>query len=424
MHTTIHDVLAQRSVTAVYQPVTDLSSGAVVAYEALARGPQGTDLERPDALFAAAARAGLTAELDALCRSVALQGARNRVVRPWSLFVNVEPIAAPLRAGSAPTAGSVPLDLVDAPCGTRVVAEITERNLTARPAQLLRMVEEFRARGWGIALDDVGADPGSLAQLPLLRPDVIKLDLRLVQDQPGRAIAEIFSAVSAEAERSGAVVLAEGIETEEHADVARSLGATLGQGWLLGRPAPLPDVMPGRDSVPVPIGTVVPGDPTASPFDRVAAHRYARSATKGLLIEMSKLLEAQALASPSEAVVLAAFQDARYFTPRTRERYARLAEHVTFVGALGAGMGAEPVPGVRGAHLLPDDAVRGEWDIAVLGPHFAAALVARDLGDGGPESDRRFEYVLTHDRDLVVRLASDLMARMLPVGHPEDAAAH
>jgi EAL domain-containing protein (putative c-di-GMP-specific phosphodiesterase class I) len=408
-------VLAARSVTAVYQPVTDLASGAVVAYEALARGPQGTPLERPDALFAAAARAGRVAELDALCRSVAIEGARHRVVRPWSLFVNVEPVAAPLRA-SAGTDPELP-GFVEAPCGTRVVAEITERNLTARPAQLLRMVEGFRARGWGIALDDVGADPGSLALLPLLRPDVIKLDLRLVQDQPGRGIAEIFSAVSAEAERSGAVVLAEGIETEEHADVARSLGATLGQGWLLGRPAPLPATMPSRQSTPVPIGTVAPGDPTASPFDRVAAHRYARAATKGLLIEMSKLLEAQALASPAEAVVLAAFQDARYFTPRTRERYARLAEHVTFVGALGAGMGAEPVPGVRGGHLLPDDAVRGEWDVAVLGPHFAAALVARDLGDGGPEAQRRFEYVLTHDRDLVVGLVTDLMARMLPVGH-------
>jgi DICT domain-containing protein len=334
-------------------------------------------------------------------------------VRPWSLFVNVEPVAAPL-VGSGGADAVVP-DVVDAPCGTRVVAEITERNLTARPAQLLRMVERFRSRGWGIALDDVGADPGSLALLPLLRPDVIKLDLRLVQEQPGRAIAEIFSAVSAEAERSGAVVLAEGIETEEHADVARSLGATLGQGWLLGRPAPLPEVMPSRQAAPVPIAGVAPGDPTASPFDRVAAHRYTRVAGKSLLIEMSKLLEAQALASPSEAVVLAAFQDARYFTPRTMERYARLADHVTFVGALGAGMGAEPVRGVRGAHLPPDDAVRGEWDVVVLGPHFAAALVARDLGDGGPEPARRFEYVLTHDRDLVVGLATDLMARMLPM---------
>jgi EAL domain-containing protein (putative c-di-GMP-specific phosphodiesterase class I) len=59
---------------------------------------------------------------------------------------------------------------------------------------------------------------------------VIKLDLRLVQGQPSPEQAAIVSAVAAERERTGAAILAEGIETEEHLLVARSLGATLGQG--------------------------------------------------------------------------------------------------------------------------------------------------------------------------------------------------
>ena len=86
----------------------------------------------------------------------------------------------------------------------------------------------------------------SLAFLPLLRPDVVKLDLRLVQERPGPAIAEIMNAVNAHAERTGAVVLAEGIETEEHLVMARALGATLGQGWLFGRPGPGAAPGPGR----------------------------------------------------------------------------------------------------------------------------------------------------------------------------------
>ncbi len=417
---TLDDVLARRDVVPAYQPVVDLVTGEVVAFEALARGPRGTTLERPDALFAAAADAGRTAELDRLCREVALEGARGVLTAPWSLFLNVEPVAAPLDGHREHREHPGPRACRDATTrragDPRVVVEITERNLTARPAELLRMVAGFRDRGWGIALDDVGADPGSLALLPLLRPDVIKLDLRLVQGRPTPQIAEIASAVSAAAERSGAVVLAEGIETPQHAAIARSLGATLGQGWLLGRPGPLPAVLPPPPSRGVAIGAVAPGDPAASPFARVAAHREVRSATKRLLVAMSKHLEAQALASPAEAVVLAAFQEARHFTPATTLRYRRLAEHVVFVGALGEGMAAEPVAGVRGAHLHADDPVRGEWDIAVVGPHFAVALVARDLGDGGPEPDRRFEYVLTHDRELVVGLAGDLMARMLPAG--------
>jgi hypothetical protein len=219
--------------------------------------------------------------------------------------------------------------------------------------------------------------------------------------------------VSAEAERSGAVVLAEGIETEEHAEIARSMGATLGQGWLLGRPGPLPVVMPRPPRTAVPIARVLPGDPTASPFARVAAQRPVRTASKRLLIAMSKHIEGQALTSPTEAVVLAAFQEARHLTRATARRYRDLAEHVTFVGALGAGMAAEPAAGVRGGHLGAGDPVRGEWDIAVVGPHFAVALVARDLGDDAlPEDQRRFEFVLTHDRDLAVGVAGDLMARM------------
>ena len=59
--------------------------------------------------------------------------------------------------------------------------------------------------------------------MPLLRPDVVKLDLRLVQERPGPAVAEIMNAVNAYAERSGALVLAEGIEDDGHLRTARAL---------------------------------------------------------------------------------------------------------------------------------------------------------------------------------------------------------
>ena len=147
---TIAEVLEHRAVVPVYQPVSDLVTGAVVAYEALARGPRGTALERPDALFAAAAAAGLTAELDGLCREAALEGARGVLAAPWSLFVNVEPVAAPLGHAAARRdrlgRGALPSQGAPAP---RVLVEITERHLTGRPAELLRMVAGFRARRMG-----------------------------------------------------------------------------------------------------------------------------------------------------------------------------------------------------------------------------------------------------------------------------------
>jgi DICT domain-containing protein len=113
-------------------------------------------------------------------------------------------------------------------------------------------------------------------------------------------------------------------------------------------------------------------------------------------------------------VLLACFQDARHFTPRTAERYARIAGHSPLVAALGVGLGEEPIPGVRGANLAPDDPLRGEWNVLVIGPHQAAALVARDLGDTGPERERRFDFALTHDRDLIAAAARSLLRCLAP----------
>ncbi len=132
-----------------------------------------------------------------------------------------------------------------------MVAEVTERSLSDQPAELLAAVERLRQMGVAIALDDVGADPRSLALMPFLAPEVIKLDLRLVHENPSSQIAEIVHAVSAESERSGALVLAEGIETEEHRRTALALGSSLRPGLAVrasrepstdGRSRPEPSV--------------------------------------------------------------------------------------------------------------------------------------------------------------------------------------
>jgi EAL domain-containing protein (putative c-di-GMP-specific phosphodiesterase class I) len=406
-------VLAERSVRSVYQPIVELDSGAVVGYEALARGPAGSPLEGPQALFEAARASGRLADVDRACRSAAFSGALDAgLSAPWTLFVNLEPetadVALPLRPDGVEERATARAQ-VAAP---RVVMELTERALTANPTHLLHLVDRIRTRGWGIALDDVGAERDSLALLPLLRPDVIKLDLRLVQRRPTLDIAEIVSAVNAEAERAGSVILAEGIETEAHLAVARSLGARLGQGWLLGRPAPLPGPLSPFTGGPIRLAGHGGQVPLQTPFELGARRLPPRPAAKTLLIEVSKHLENQAMRSGESTVVLAAFQQAAFFTPATRRRYARLLAHAAFVGVLGAGMAAAPMAGIRGGVLLPTDPLIGEWDIAVVGPHYAATLVARDLGDGGVDAERRFEFVLSHDRDLAVSVATALMSRI------------
>jgi EAL domain-containing protein (putative c-di-GMP-specific phosphodiesterase class I) len=408
------DVLARGGVSSVFQPIVELDTGAVTAYEALARGPWGP-LRAPDALFAAARTEGLLAELDEACRFAAFRAASAAgLVAPHTVFVNVEPEVL----GGAPL-GAL-LAIADAAPGSlRIVLEITERALAARPAELLRTVERVRDLGWGVALDDVGAEPASLAFMALLGPDVVKLDLRLVQDRPSAAAAEVMHAVNAYAERSGALVLAEGIETAAHLATARALGATLGQGYLFGRPSATPHVPEHVRSLQLrtPAGTTsrTAGCRQAgSPFRCLPDDVVLRRASKRLLIELSKQLELEAMRLGSSCVVASTFQHGHHFTPATALRYQELVAGTGFVCALGEDLPEEPVPGVRGARLLPGDPVLGEWDVVVLAPHFSTALLARDLGDTGPDLDRVFEYALTYRRDTVTRAAQELLSRVVP----------
>ncbi|CAA9469561.1 MAG: diguanylate cyclase/phosphodiesterase (GGDEF & EAL domains) with PAS/PAC sensor(s) [uncultured Solirubrobacteraceae bacterium] len=405
----LESVLRGEGLRAVYQPLVELETGGIVGYEALARGPVGSPLERPDLLFEAARAAGRVADLDWACRVTAARGALDaRLPSPLRLFVNVEPDA--LGTPCPPRFAEV----WESAGGLDIVVEVTERALTDRPADLLRAVEACRERGWSIALDDVGADSRSLALLSLLRPDVVKLDLRLIQNRPDQDVAEVVAAVNAYAERTGAVVLAEGIETDAHLDTARAIGATYGQGWRFGRPGPLPEVLPtvARALRPVPRPARASG---TTPFEVVGQVVPVRRATKPLLLAMSWQLERQALELGETAILLSAFQDAKHFTRRTRDRYAVLASKLGFVTGLGVGIEAEPAPGVRGATLADDDALADEWSVVVLAPHFAGALVAVDLGDTGPEDERRFDFAVTYDRDLVMTAASSLMRRVHPV---------
>ena len=411
------DAVLAEGVTPRFQPIVDLERREIVGYEALARGPAGSPLERPDQLFAAARATRRLAEVDHACTTAALEaGLTQGLGPPLTLFVNVEPEALgtpmPPEHEALVRRAAPRLD---------VVVELTERALTRDPAALLRTVERVHARGWGIALDDVGADLSALALLPLLAPDVIKLDLRLVQQRPSPEIAEIVGAVNHEAERRGAAVVAEGIEDADHERTALALGARLGQGWGLGRPmsAPQPVPPPSRPVRSVPQRRL---DPRDSPAQDVSAHPAVRIGDKALLIEVSKHLESQARQLGATALLLSTFQEARHFTPATRRRYADLADHVAFVAAYGAGMPPQPVHGVRGAMLAPEDPVVGEWDLTVVSPHFTAALLARDLGDDGPERDRRFAFVLTHQPDEVLHAAQLLMRRVAADGAAEPAS--
>lgn len=403
--TSIDDVLRDGRLHCVYQPFIDLDTGSVLAYEALLRGPASTRWESPLALLDAARAAGRLADLECASLKASLYDAAHLPAdRPVTLFVNLEPstltqhldVVLDVLAGSAPH--------------VQVVVEITERALAADLSGVLTGAERLRAAGCAIALDDVGAEPESLAFIPLLRPEVVKLDLSLLRTVKDPATVTVAGAVRAYAEQSGAEVVAEGIETPSDLTRALVLGATLGQGWLWGpgeRRIAATGFCPERFTARA-IGPAL----QATPYELVGARRRVRQAPKRLLIPLSKTMELMALQASVPPVLLAAFEDARFFRPSTARQYTDLAARLPFVAALGVGMPPSPAPGVRGAALSAEDPLAREWTVLVLGAHTCGALIARDCGDVGPDGDREFEFAVSYDRALVTAVAHSLVGRL------------
>ena len=408
----MNDVIADGGLRMVFQPVVDLDSREVIGHEALVRGPVDTPLETAPALLERAEAEGTMPELDLACRRTAVTAAlAARLGSSSTLFINVEPDAD--HPGCAPEDEEL---FEQAGRELRVVLEVTERQVVTSPAALLRTVDWARERSWGIAIDDLGADPMSLVMMPFLEPDVIKLDLRLIQDRPSAEIGEVVSAVLSQAERTGATILAEGIETPEHLEAAMAMGATIGQGWLLGRPGDLPvgGVDP-RATTTIPLLRAAPPRVELTPFSVVRAARPIRRGNRQLLHGIANHLEEQALAWHDNPVVLSTFHQGEELSAETAVRYERLAKEGSFVVVIRPDEPATPL-GVRGATYSGDHRLAAEWCVIVVGAHYAGALVARDLGER--DGERCYDFAVTHDRQLVVDAGRALLRHVEPISPP------
>lgn len=396
---TVEDVIADRAIRTVFQPIVHLASKAVVGFEALMRGPEGTALESPLALLDAAARVGRLAEVDWLCRAQAIEmAAAAGLPEGLSWLINVEPAGLSIECPEclAPSIDRGRTDL-------RVILEIVERDVEGHVLDLIRATDQARRDGWGVALDDVGAIESSLALLPFLRPDVVKLDMSLVRSVPTAEAAAITAAVRSYAERKNAVILAEGIETADQERLAVVFGATYGQGYFYGPPGPLPEsVPPPRHPIPL-RQHLVPID-GRSPYEFLATRTEPQRATARDLVHIRSYVEQQAAQSSHASVVLAGFHSSDYFTAADRSRYDRLARSTALTVVLADGLDQHDEPSYHIGGLSPLSAMRDEWVIIVLSPHYAVAFALREV-DPDNSGARMFDFVYTFDRESVIDAA-------------------
>jgi EAL domain-containing protein (putative c-di-GMP-specific phosphodiesterase class I) len=227
----------------VFQPIWNLASGELVGLEALSRPDPSYELSGPREAFDIAEQIGAVADLDKLCATRALRNV-SKLPEGARLFVNLAPKTLELDANcdewlqsEVERAGLAP---------EQVVTEVTER-IGARTAPVLKSLERLRARGFKLALGDVGTGNAGLEMLRRFGAEYVKIDRSIVAAAATEPNARaVLMAMATFARQSGAFVIADGIEDEETLEFLRRVEAldarpgTIiqgGQGFELGQPA-------------------------------------------------------------------------------------------------------------------------------------------------------------------------------------------
>jgi len=225
------ELLRQRQVTALFQPVVSLPSGALAGYEALGRGRHERLPETPLELFRVAAGVGMEAELSALFREKALELAAT-CPDIEALFVNVH------------SSELVRRDLVSAVDEAHRRSPRLRLTLELHEAALadLEAVDRLRAQlsrcGVGLAYDDFGAGQARLLELAEVPPHYLKFDMSFVRgiDSAPPPRQRMLTSLVGVARDLLVYTVAEGVETAEEADVCMRIGFTHAQGYFFGRP--------------------------------------------------------------------------------------------------------------------------------------------------------------------------------------------
>jgi len=234
-------LLVGQRLSVAFQPIWDLHSGGILAFEALTRPAADYGLTGPLEAFDIAEQLGCVHDLDAVCQQAVLSRASNLPANVL-LFLNISPHTL----GHDDFRAAALLDVVRAAGLTpeRVALEITEQ-CPARPEAVIRVARELRRMGFLLALDDVGAGNAGLEMLRRLPVDFVKIDRAVIahalRDDAARMV---FMAIVAVAEKAQCHIIAEGIETTALFDLAQQAGVRGVQGYLLGRPGELGTAVP------------------------------------------------------------------------------------------------------------------------------------------------------------------------------------
>jgi EAL domain-containing protein (putative c-di-GMP-specific phosphodiesterase class I)/DNA-binding NarL/FixJ family response regulator len=233
----LRQLIARRQFAIHLQPISRLTSGELMGYEALTRFSDGV---RPDIRFAEANRLGLARPLERATLTAAIDAAAQ-LPTALAISVNISPDVLQHERSLPEIVGRA---------NRPVIIELTEHE---RIDDYDAIREGFARLGPNVrlAVDDAGSGYASLKHILSLQPSYVKLDMEWVRDihrDPVRR--SLVSGLAYFAAETGSELIAEGIESEDERAALIELGVTLGQGFLLGRPAPTSELLLDADPGP------------------------------------------------------------------------------------------------------------------------------------------------------------------------------
>jgi diguanylate cyclase (GGDEF)-like protein len=238
----LHDLIKNRQLDSRFQPIVNMRTGGIVGYEALIRGPVGHPLHNPNSLFDVAARCGRLSELDLLAREIHIRNF-SRLELPGKLFLNVCPNS--LMERKFPRGYTRRFLESHGLSPERVVIELTEHTPIDDYTLFREALSHYRQMGFAIAIDDLGAGYSGLRLWSELHPEYVKLDRHFVQRiNEDHSKQQFVHSLLEIALGQGCQTIAEGIETVEEYQTVKKMGITFGQGYLFGRPKPIPSTRP------------------------------------------------------------------------------------------------------------------------------------------------------------------------------------
>ncbi|MFC0270920.1 EAL domain-containing protein [Metabacillus herbersteinensis] len=233
----IRDIIQKRDISLLAQPIIDLATKQIKAWEVLTRGPKNTSLESPLQLFSVARQANLIYDLELLVLEKAFQ-LIMKVGCCEEIFINFTPITLGNKR-FIPALEKL-LKRYEEIDPKKLILEVTERDSIEGLRFFHENIKELRRKGFRIAVDDTGAGYASLHTISEIMPDIIKIDRSVIQDIDTNSVKEsMLKGLILIAKETGSLVVAEGIEKEAEAEVLSRNQVDLAQGYYYARPGTL-----------------------------------------------------------------------------------------------------------------------------------------------------------------------------------------